>query len=500
MTRDNRDLANFVSDGGKYEVKVGFEHLLYERTTDPSNVNYATPFQYGWLVDSNENTIKTKPILHFAVSTSVNTSTYPVAFEGSVSISNPLISNYFRPSNSNTDGSQTINFNSEYDEFTGIENSNSLFRNFYQTYIGKAFSKSARIVSMNATLPLNVLLSYELSDVFIVNGLDYNINKLKTNLLTGKSKLELISGNFAEETRPDTPYGLSVTNRGTDNMNISWTVPATGVRAVRYATYIYGVVHGFGYITYTGSTPTDPQGALLRGLTAGQTYSIQVTSLSVDLVESYRSEVLLAYTSTGNSTPTDPTNLAVVSKTDNSVLLEWDASTFDNNPGETGYSVYARTGTAIDFLLFSSVSTDDFATANSTHNITGLSAGTNYKFKVSAYDSFATTPNSGFSNTVTTQTTDVTDLVPPSVPTSFTGSNVTATSVDLSWFPSLNPDGTAADGYKVYQATTQIATTTNTGYSVTGLTSSTTYKFFVSSYDANGNESNTAGPVIITTL
>ena len=154
MTRDNRDLANFVSDGGKYEVKVGFEHLLYERTTDPSNVNYATPFQYGWLVDSNENTIKTKPILHFAVSTPVNTSTYPVAFTGTVTVSNPLISKYFRPSNSSSDGSQTLNFNSEYDEFTGIENSNSLFRNFYQTYIGKAFSKSARLVAMNATLHL----------------------------------------------------------------------------------------------------------------------------------------------------------------------------------------------------------------------------------------------------------------------------------------------------------------------------------------------------------
>ena len=500
LTRDNRDLASFVSDGGKYEVKVGFEHLLYERTTNPSNVNYATPFQYGWLVDSNENTIKTKPILHFAVSTPVNKSTYPVAFEGSVSVTtNPLIENYFRPSNSNTDDSQTLNFNSEYDEFTGIENSNSLFRNFYQTYIGKAFSKSARIVTMNATLPLSVLLSYELSDVFRVNGLDYNINKLQTNLLTGKSKLELISGNFAEETRPDTPYGISVTNRGTDNMNISWTVPATGVRAVRYATYIDGVVHGFGDITYTGSTPNAPV-ALLRSLTAGQTYSIQVTSLSVDLVESHRSEVLLASTSTGNSTPTDPTNLAVVSRTDNSILLEWDVSTFDNTLGETGYSVYARIGTTGDFLLSSNVSSDDFATANFTHNITGLSAGTNYQFKVRAFDSFATTPNSGFSNTVTTQTTDVTDLVPPSVPTDFTDSNITATSVDLSWLASFNPDGTAADGYKVYQATTQIATTTNTTYSVTGLTSATTYKFFVSSYDANGNESNTAGPVTITTL
>ena len=181
-------------------------------------------------------------------------------------------------------------------------------------------------------------------------------------------------------------------------------------------------------------------------------------------------------------------------------MLTWNLSYYDLNSGETGYDVYGRIGTTGDFFLYSSISSQDFGTAQNQLNVTGLSAGTNYQFKVSAYDSYASYPNSGFSNTLSTQTTDVTDLVPPSVPAEFTASNITTTGVTLSWLLSFNQDGTLADGYKVYQGTTEIANITSGTYNVTGLTSGTLYKFFVSSYDANGNESNTAGPLNVTTL
>ena len=37
------------------------------------------------------------------------------------------------------------------------------------------------------------ILNYELNDVFIVNGQEYYINSITTNLLTNKSQLELIT-------------------------------------------------------------------------------------------------------------------------------------------------------------------------------------------------------------------------------------------------------------------------------------------------------------------
>jgi len=496
LTRDNRDINNFVSDGGKYEVKLKFEHLLFERLSDEQDLNDRTPIQTGWLVDDNQNTVKTGPIIHFAVPTPIDTGNYFIAFTGATSNTNPLISEYFRPSNTSEDGFQTINFNSEYDEYTGIENPNSLYQNYYKTYIDKAFSKSIRLMSISANLPLSVLLKYSLSDVFRINGLDYNINSLQTNLLTGKSKIELLNGSFAESLRPDTPYDVEVVagSRTTTSMNVIWTVPTTGIRSTNYATYVDGVRHGYGTLTYPYTSPNPSPAALIRGLTAGQTYSIQVSSFSADGVESYRSAALTASTITTSTTPTTPSNLSVVSFLDNSVLLTWTASTFNSNPGDIGYNIYVEpVGSGLGFLLHSTISSATFNSNNSQFNVTSLSAGTGYRFKVNAFDSYASTPNSAFSNIVTQTTTDASDNTPPPVPGEFTASNITESSVRLSWL------GTAY-GYKLYQGTTLIANlTTTTTYNVTGLTAGTLYKFFVSAYDLNGNESATNGPLSVTT-
>lgn len=502
LSRDNRDINNFVSDGGKYEVKLKFEHLLFERLSDENDLQAPrTPIQTGWLVDSNQNTVKTGPIVHFAVSTPVNTTNYPIAFTGATSTANPLLDKYLRPSNVSSDGSQTINFNSENDEYTGIENPNSLYQNYYKTYIDKAFSKSTRLMSVSANLPLSVLLRYSLRDVFRINSLDYNINSLQTNLLTGKSKIELLNTNFAEEIIPDTPYDIVVTATTAQTISITWTVPTTGIKATNYATYVDGVRHGYGTLTYPYTAPSPSPPALIKNLVSGQTYSIQVSSFSADGLESRRSAALITSTNTTSTTPTAPSNLSVVSTLDNSVLLTWTASTFDSNAGSIGYNVYVnQVSSGLGFLLHSTVSSADFTSNSSQFNVTSLSAGTEYEFKVNAFDSYAPTPNSGFSNTVTQTTTDASDLIPPSVPTNFTASNITTTSVDLSWLFSSNPDGTLASGYKLYQGTTLIANITNTSHTVNLLISGTTYKFFVSSYDANGNESANAGPVKITTL
>ena len=513
LSRDNRDINNFVSDGGKYEVKLKFEHLLFERLSDENDLQAPrTPIQTGWLVDDNQNTVKTGPIVHFAVSTPINTTNcsteicYPIAFTGSANAANPLLEKYLRPSNVNSDGSQTINFNYEKDEYTGIENGNSLYKNYYKTYIDKAFNPSTRLVSVTAHLPLSVLLRYSLKDVFRINELDYNINSLQTNLLTGKSKIELINGSFAESLRPDTPYNVEVVENSRTNttMDISWYVPITGIIATNYATYVDGVQHGYGSLTYPYTNSNAPT-ALIKNLVDGQTYSIQVSSFSSDGVESYKSSELMASTTDDSSTPTVPSNLAVVTPIvdnvfDNSILLTWGASTFDSLAGDTGYNIYISSGSSGFFFLHSTISTATFNSNNFQFDVTGLAAGTEYKFKVNSFDSYAATPNSDFSNTVTQLTTDSTNLVSPTVPTNFTASNITTNSVDLSWSGSTSPDGTAAAGYKVYRGSAFEVNVTNTSVTVNLLFTQTKYSFFVLAYDANGNESALAGPVTITTL
>ena len=68
-----------------------------------------------------------------------------------------------------------------------------MFSRFYSQYIVKLFEEQARIVKFTAQLPTSIVLNYELNDVFIVNGQEYYINSITTNLLTNKSQLELIT-------------------------------------------------------------------------------------------------------------------------------------------------------------------------------------------------------------------------------------------------------------------------------------------------------------------
>ena len=97
------------------------------------------------------------------------------------------------PSYVSSDGNHTLHFSNEADIHTGLENANSLFNRFYSQYINIGFNQRARIENFTAYLPNKILLKYELNDVFIINNKKYIINSNKTNLLTGKSDLELIS-------------------------------------------------------------------------------------------------------------------------------------------------------------------------------------------------------------------------------------------------------------------------------------------------------------------
>ncbi len=90
----------------------------------------------------------------------------------------------------------TLNFDNEVDEWTLTDyggNTNSIFKNFYQTYIEDAFNAKKRIFKLTAHLPNSVLLNYKLNDRFQIGDKVFTINSIDTNLKTGESKLELLN-------------------------------------------------------------------------------------------------------------------------------------------------------------------------------------------------------------------------------------------------------------------------------------------------------------------
>jgi hypothetical protein len=80
----------------------------------------------------------------------------------------------------------------------------------------------------------------------------------------------------------------------------------------------------------------------------------------------------------------------------------------------------------------------------------------------------------------------VPDTQAPTTPTGLSATPA-STSVTLSWTAST--DNLVVTGYKVYNGTTYVATSTSTNYTVTGLSASTAFTFGVSAIDAAGNES-----------
>ena len=175
-----------------------FEHFKFERLFD---VGLATPatisVQWGYSVDDNQQPYIGAPFIfylkHYENGTDIN---YVNTVDGDgLPTAVTSINDYFLPLNSRLGDttSQTINFFAEQDEWALAINDQSLFQNYHRNYIASIFNQSNRMTTVTAYLPQSILINFQLNDTFVINNIEYKINSIKTNLLTGKSDLELLN-------------------------------------------------------------------------------------------------------------------------------------------------------------------------------------------------------------------------------------------------------------------------------------------------------------------
>ncbi|GHJ49407.1 hypothetical protein Cs7R123_67490 [Catellatospora sp. TT07R-123] len=194
-------------------------------------------------------------------------------------------------------------------------------------------------------------------------------------------------------------------------------------------------------------------------------------------------------TSTDTQAPTAPGTPTASNVTSSSGSLSWAAST--DNVGVTGYDVVRVNG-----------STETVVASPSTNSasVTGLTASTAYTFAVYAKDAAGNRSTRSGTVAVTTSTAPV-DTQAPTAPGTPTASNVTSSSVSLSWTAST--DNVGVTGYDVVRVNgsteTVVASPSTNSASVTGLTASTAYTFAVYAKDAAGNRSTRSGTVAVTT-
>ena len=196
--------SNGKIDGELYDVKLPFSHLKYERLYDVSDETLTT-IQWGWFVDDNQDAYIGKPLLFYPILNAIqdNGVAEGISFvdavdtDGTYTSHKEITGSVVMPSNavSFVDNVNTanINFKSEQNEYRFNTYTNTLFKEYYQDYIGSVFNEKNRITKLTAYLPLRILLNLKLEDRFIINGNSYKINTITTNLQTGKSDLELLN-------------------------------------------------------------------------------------------------------------------------------------------------------------------------------------------------------------------------------------------------------------------------------------------------------------------
>jgi len=190
--------------------------------------------------------------------------------------------------------------------------------------------------------------------------------------------------------------------------------------------------------------------------------------------------------------------------------------TFDNYPEETSWVLKDASGNTIESAAYSSSNADG---STITKTFSGLTDG-DYTFTMSDqygdgiccnYGSGSYTLSSdqgnifsggSFGNSEATNFCiegggTSADNQAPSAPSALSASNITQTTVDLSW--NASTDNVGVDVYEVFQGSSSLGTTTATSAQITGLTAATAYSFSVKAKDVKGNVSASSNVVSMTT-
>lgn len=177
--------------------------------------------------------------------------------------------------------------------------------------------------------------------------------------------------------------------------------------------------------------------------------------------------------------PTAPTSLVATAISSGQVNLSWT----DNATDETGIRVYRST----DQTVWTEIGNLPLNTV--THSDATVNAGTNYYFKVTAFNSNGTSANSNIASVTTPA------LPKPATPTSLAATAVSGSQINLTW----SDVSTNEDGFRVERSFdgTTFSVLTNVAanavsFADTGLASSKLHYYRIYAYNAGGASAYTS--------
>jgi uncharacterized protein (TIGR02145 family)/uncharacterized repeat protein (TIGR02543 family) len=271
-------------------------------------------------------------------------------------------------------------------------------------------------------------------------------------------------------TVPSAPTNVSATAASSNSITVSWS---TVSGASGY--YVYRSTSASG--SYSQVENTSSASVTNTGLSSGTTYYYKVSAYN-NGGESSQSSYVSATTNV--AAPNTPTNVSATAASSSSITVSWSAVS-----GASGYNVYRSTSASGSYSQVEN-------TSSASVTNTGLSSGTTYYYKISAY-------NDGGESSQSSYASATTNLAAPNTPTNVSATVASSSSITVRWSAV-----SGASGYYVYRSTSasgsysQVENTSSTSITNTGLSSSTTYYYKISAYN-NGGESSQSSYASATT-
>lgn len=240
-----------------------------------------------------------------------------------------------------------------------------------------------------------------------------------------------------------------------------------------------------GYASYDwqreGNTTTLSTTRFLTVTTPGQ-YKLRVTEQFG--CSSTFSPLFTIIDANGTPKPDAPNNLFATALSQTGVRLDWNENP---NPtvNETNFEIYQTTTLGGAYSLAATTGPNV-----KTLTLNNLTPNTNYYFKVRG---ITNTGVSAFTNEANAQT--LSDIIPPTSPSNLQVTDVTSTSVSLSWSPAT--DNVGVTKYELYINGVKSYVTTQTQFLVPNLVTNTNYIFRVRALDLSGNVSPFSNQVAV---
>lgn len=175
--------ADLNSEGSEYNIQLPFENLLFSKFTGQN-------LQVGYSLKTDLKPYIPKPVILYDYKTLQSCNFY---LKGSGSPVNITTYNAFGQDTLISGINHSLNFGLDISSLLLTPINNSLYADYYQTYLANIYNVKTRKYNVKAVLPISILTSIKLNNRLIIRDKRYIINNMKIDLTTGEVDFELIN-------------------------------------------------------------------------------------------------------------------------------------------------------------------------------------------------------------------------------------------------------------------------------------------------------------------